>query len=88
MLYNDCNDLKDKEIDFLALWNKFMDSNDTKEKELIDLEEYLIEFIKNNLDYIKKNELINELLLYMNLLYDKGAISFTFFLTWSKLINC
>ena len=87
ILYDDCDDLNEKEFAFFALWNKFMDSYETKVKIMNSLEEYLIEFIGQNLDYIKKRELVNELLLFMNFLLDKGDISLTFFLIWSAKIN-
>ena len=87
MLYKETDDLNEKEIDFFVLWNNFMDSYNTKKKMLHSLEEYLIEFIDQSLDYIRTNELINELLLFMTFLLDKGDISFTFYLTWSTKIN-
>ena len=87
MLYKEADDLNEKEIDFFVLWNNFMDSYNTKKKMLHSLEEYLIEFIDQSLDYIRTNELINELLLFMTFLLDKGDISFTFYLTWSTKIN-
>ena len=87
MSYKETDDLNEKEIDFFVLWNNFMDSYNTKKKMLHSLEEYLIEFIDQSLDYIRTNELINELLLFMTFLLDKGDISFTFYLTWSTKIN-
>ena len=87
ILYDDCDDLNEKEFTFFVLWNKFMDSYETKMKIMNSLEEYLIEFIGQNLEYIKKKELVNELLLFMNFLLDKGDISLTFFLIWSAKIN-
>ena len=87
ILYDACDDLNEKEYAFFVLWNKFMDSYESKVKIMNSLEEYLIEFIGQNLDYIKKKELVNELLLFMNFLLDKGDISLTFFLIWSAKIN-
>ena len=89
LLYNDCTDLKLKEIELLALWNEFMDSYQFSEKNeiLANTEDLLKKFIEENMDYIKEKEMINELMLFMNYLVNKDEISFNFFFEWSIKIN-
>ena len=89
LLYNDCHDLNQKEIDFFVLWNNFKESYESNEKHKAydNIEELLNMFIDNNLDYIKENGLINELTLFLNFLLDIGEISFTFFYLWTIKIN-
>ena len=81
ILYQDCPDLKEKEIEFFVLWNNFKDSHQLNEKyDVYDtIEKFVDMFIHENLDYIKNNGLINELILFLNYLLDIGEISFTFF---------
>ncbi len=83
ILYQDCPDLKEKEIEFFVLWNNFKDSHQLNEKyDVYDtIEKFVDMFIHENLDYIKNNGLINELILFLNYLLDIGEISFTFFYT-------
>ena len=89
ILYNDCPDLKLKEIELLSLWNEFMDSYQFSEKNeiLTNMEDFLKVFIEKNMDYIKEKELTNELMLFMNYLVNKDEISFNFFFEWSIKIN-
>ena len=81
ILYQDCPDLKEKEIEFFVLWNNFKESHQLNEKyDVYDtIEKFVDMFIHENLDYIKNNGLINELILFLNYLLDIGEISFTFF---------
>ena len=83
ILYQDCPDLKEKEIEFFVLWNNFKESHQLNEKyDVYDtIEKFVDMFIHENLDYIKNNGLINELILFLNYLLDIGEISFTFFYT-------
>ena len=89
LLYNDCLDLNPKEIDFFVLWNNFMDNyqSNEKRKAFDNIEDFLNLFINDNIDYIKKNGLINELMLFLNFLLDIGEISFTFLYHWTIKIN-
>ena len=89
LLYNDCPDLSPKEIDFFVLWNNFMDNyqSNEKRKAFDNIEDFLNLFINDNIDYIKKNGLINELMLFLNFLLDIGEISFTFLYHWTIKIN-
>ena len=89
LLYNDCHDLKPKEIEFFVLWNNFMDNYQLNEKNIAakNIEEFLNIFINQNKDYIQKNKLTNELILFMNFLLDRGEISVSFFYKWSIKIN-
>jgi hypothetical protein len=88
-LYEDCNDLKENEIEFFVLWNNFKDSHELNEKNdsFDTLEKFVYMFITENIDYIKKNNLLNELTLFLNYLLDIGEISFTFFYLWTIKIN-
>ena len=83
ILYQDCPDLKEKEIEFFVLWNNFKDSHRLNEKyDVYDtIEKFVDMFIHENLDHIRNNGLINELILFLNYLLDIGEISFTFFYT-------
>ena len=89
ILYNDCHELKPKEIEFFVLWNSFKDKHELNEKEdsFDTLEKFIYMFINENLKYIKENGLINELTLFLNYLLDIGEISLTFFYLWTIKIN-
>ena len=88
LLYEDLN-LNPKEIQFFVLWNNFKDSHELNEKydSHDTIEKFVNMFIKEKLDYIKENQLINELSLFLNFLLDIGEISFTFFYLWTIKIN-
>ena len=88
-LFEDAKDLHSKELDFFILWNNFKDKHELNEKyDTFDtMEKFLYMFINENLEYIKKNELINELTLFLNYLLDIGEISFTFCNLWTIKIN-
>ena len=88
-LFEDSKDLHSKELDFFILWNNFKDKHELNEKyDTFDtMEKFLYMFINENLEYIKKNELINELTLFLNYLLDIGEISFTFCNLWTIKIN-
>ena len=89
ILYNDCCELKPKEIEFFVLWNSFKDRHALNEKVNIfdTLEKFIYMFINENLKYIKEHGLINELTLFLNYLLDIGEISLTFFYLWTIKIN-
>ena len=89
LLYEDCYDLSPKEKNFFVLWNTFITEYKSKENYLpnINIEDYLEKFIEKNLDYLKENELINELTLFMIYLLDIGEISLTFLYKWTIKIN-
>ena len=88
-LYEDCPDLKEKEIEFFVLWNSFKDKHELNENwESYDTTQKFVEmFITENIEYIKEKKLINELILFLNYLLDIGEISFTFFYLWTIKIN-
>ena len=88
-LFEDAKDLHSKELNFFILWNNFKDKHELNEKyDTFDtMEKFLYMFINENLEYIKKNELINELTLFLNYLLDIGEISFTFCNLWTIKIN-
>ena len=89
-LFEDAKDLHSKELYFFILWNNFKDKHELNEKyDTFDtMEKFLYMFINENLEYIKKNELINELTLFLNYLLDIGEISFTFCNLWTiKIIS-
>ena len=44
-------------------------------------------FINENREYIRKNNLVNELILFLDYLLKIGEISFTFFYSWTIKIN-
>ena len=89
ILYEDCPDLNQKEIEFFVLWNNFKDSHELNEKydKYDTVEKFVKNFIKEKLDYLKKNDLINELTLFLNFLLDIGEISFSFCHLWTIKIN-
>ena len=89
ILYNDCPDLRLKEIELFALWNEFMDFYQFNEKDEVftNTEDLLKDFIIKNMDYIKEKDLTNELMLFMNYLVNKDEISFNFLFEWSIKIN-
>ena len=88
LLY-ELQDLNSKELDFFILWNNFKDNHELNEKvdSFDTMEKFLYMFINENIDYIKKNDLINELTLFLNYLLDIGEISFTFCNLWTIKIN-
>ena len=88
-LYNDCDDLKPKEIEFFVLWNNFRDNHPLNEKNdsFDTIEKFLNMFINENIEYIKEKKMVNELILFLNYLLDIGEISFTFFYLWTIKIN-
>ena len=88
-LYDDCDDLKEKEVGFFILWNNFRDNHELNEKsdKLDTIEKFLYMFINENIQIIKEKNLINELTLFLNYLLDIGEISFTFFYLWTIKIN-
>ena len=88
-LFDDCDDLKEKEVEFFILWNSFKDRHALNEKVNIfdTLEKFIYMFINENLKYIKEHCLINELTLFLNYLLDIGEISLTFFYLWTIKIN-
>ena len=89
ILYQDCPDLKEKEIEFFVLWNNFKDSHKLNEKyDVYDtIEKFVDMFIHENIERIQKNGLINELILFLTYLLDIGEISFTFFYLWTNKIS-
>ena len=88
-LYEDCCDLNQKEIEFFVLWNNFKDKHELNEKyDICDtIEKFVYMFINENREYIRKNNLVNELILFLDYLLKIGEISFTFFYSWTIKIN-
>ena len=88
-LYEDCCDLNQKEIEFFVLWNNFKDKHELNEKyDICDtIEKFVYMFINENREYIRKNDLVNELILFLDYLLKIGEISFTFFYSWTIKIN-
>ena len=88
-LYNDCDDLQKGEIEFFVLWNNFRDKHEIKENydKKSDIKQYIDMFIKENEEYLKENNLIGELNLFMNYLSDKADISFSSYHGWSIKIK-
>lgn len=89
LLYEECNDLNQKEIDFFVLWNNFKDKHELNEKcdELDTIEKFVYMFINENEEYLRKKDMLNELILFLEYLLNIGEISFTCFYSWTIKIN-